>query len=130
MKIKYSTIIKSIPGVENMCNLEVSYSTYLKLSKNMKQLRSIAEDYENERIKLLECYVEKAEDGSYVFLDEEKKMLKLKKDMVEEFYKKEKELNDFEVEVNLYLLDASDFEGIKVKTSDLMYVDYMMKEDE
>lgn len=99
------------------------------ISKNMKNLKSIAESYEEEHYKLIERYGKRDENG---------KLIKPRKDRVDledaEGYVKElKELEAIENEVEIHMIDfealercdESQFDALS--PSDLDALDFMLK---
>lgn len=130
MKLTYITVIEGLNALNYLANSELLYKTSLKVSKNLKALQDTVSEYQEEMNKLAEQYFEKDEAGQFVFIDENKTMLKVINGKVEEFNQKKKELDEFEVEVNIYTLTDSELENISIKPTLLSTIEFMIEHED
>ena len=105
MKLKNQTIINSIQGIKILSEKELPYATTLKISKNINILDELLKEYNNEYRKLAEKYLDK-ENGNFIKSDSG---YLIKKGKEKEYSEKLSILNNFENDVNLYLIDSKIF---------------------
>ena len=130
MKLTYITIIEGINALNYLANSDLLYKTSLKISKNLKALQNILTEYQEEMRNLAEQYFEKNDNGEYVFVDEEKTIIKVIDGKAEEFNQKRKDLDEFELEVDIYTLTDSELENISIKPTLLSTIEFMIEHED
>ena len=128
MKVKNKTLMDSISGLREISEKEMPYKTTLKISKNIRLIEKIIEEYQEEYLKLTDKYLQKDADGNYITGDTPG-TFKIKDGMENEFAEKYKTLNDFENDIDLYMIDEEDLEAISLSPKVLMQIDYMINMD-
>lgn len=126
MKIKNITIFNSMQGLREISEKEMPYKATLKISKNIKKLEEILNDYQEEYNKLIDAYYEKDENGNFVPVEGQQGFYKIKTETAQEFQEKMQTLNEFENDVDLYLIDPNELEDIKISPKVLMQIEYMI----
>lgn len=126
MKLKNQTIVNSIQGIKILSEKELPYATTLKISKNINILDELLKEYNNEYRKLAEEFLEK-ENGNFVKSDSG---YLIKKGKEKEYSEKLSILNNFENDVNLYLIDSKELADIKISAKTLLEIDFMIKDEQ
>ena len=126
MKLKNQTIVNSIQGIKILSEKELPYATTLKISKNINILDELLKEYNKEYRKLAEEYLDK-ENGNFIKSDSG---YLIKKDKEKEYSEKLSILNNFENDVNLYLIDSKELADIKISAKTLLEIDFMIKDEQ
>ena len=127
MKITNETLIKSVSGFNEIVKKELPYSATLKISKNIKKIQILLDEYKDEFKKLSEKYFEKDEEGNYIT---NKEGIKIKDEYINEYIEKLKILEEFENEVELYTINSNDLKDIKISPQTLMAIEFIIDDDE
>ena len=127
MKIKNQTLIDSIQGFNEIMEKELPYSVTLKISKNIKKIQNLLNDYNEEFNKLSNQYFEKDEKGNYITNEQG---IKIKNELIEEYSEKINILNSFENEVELYTINSTDLESIKLSPKALLAIEFIINDEE
>lgn len=127
MKITNQTLTKSVQGFKEIMKKELPYSVTLKISKNIKKIQSLLDEYNDEFKRLSEQYFEKDEKGNYITNEQG---IKIKDELVNEYIEKVKILNEFENEVDLYTINSNDLEGIKLSPKALLAIEFIINDEE
>ena len=126
MKLKNQTIVNSIQGIKILSEKELPYATTLKISKNINILDELLKEYNKEYKKLAEEYLDK-ENGNFIKSDSG---YLIKKGKEKEYSEKLSILNNFENDVNLYLIDSKELADIKISAKTLLEIDFMIKDEQ
>lgn len=127
MKLTYSQIAKSTESLNFLSNLELPYSVTLKLSKNTKSIENAFQEYIKENRKLADRYFEKDSDGNFVKIDGAEGVYKIKDGKIEEFKKDQETLDNFEVDIPMYLINVEELGDLKLKSAIMINIDFMFK---
>ena len=128
MKVKNITLMDSISGLREISEKEMPYKTTLKISKNIRLIEKIIEEYQEEYLKLTDKYLQKDAEGNYIIGDTPG-TFKIKNGMENEFAEKYKTLNEFENDLDLYMIDEEDLEAISLSPKVLMQIEFMINMD-
>lgn len=128
MKIKYNQIEIALNSLSEFLDKEMNYSLALKISRNLSELEKHYMDYREERQKLADKYLDRDENGNFIYASENS--LKVKDGMAEEFSNNLRTLDEFEVEVNVYMLQENEFADVKITPSILMGIDFLIDNGE
>ena len=126
MKLKNQTIVNAVKGIQTLAEKELPYATTLKISKNINILEKLLKEYNKEYRKLAEEYLDK-EDGNFVKSDSG---YLIKKGKEKEYSEKLFILNNFENDVNLYLIDSKELADIKISAKTLLEIDFMINDEQ
>lgn len=130
MKIKNQTIVNSIQGIQDFAKKDLPYKVALKISKNIDILEKILEEYNKEYNKLAEKYLVKNENGEFVESATDSNLFLIKEGKIEEYSEKINTLNNFENNVDIYMIDSKDLEDIKISAKTLIAIQFMIEENE
>ena len=127
MKLTNQTLINSVQGFNEIMEKELPYSITLKISKNIKKIQNLLNDYNEEFNKLSNQYFEKDEKGNYITNEQG---IKIKDNLVNEYAEKINILNSFENEIELYMIDSNDLKDIKLSPKALLAIEFIINEQE
>lgn len=128
MIVNNKTLMDSIGGLREISEKEMPYKTTLKISKNIRLIEKIIEEYQEEYLKLTDKYLQKDDEGNYI-TGNTPSTFKIKDGMENEFAEKYKTLNDFENDIDLYMIDEEDLEAISLSPKVLMQIEFMINMD-
>ena len=133
MTLTYNQIITTYNSLSELSEEPMNYSSALRISRNLSELEKHVMDYENERRKLLDKYLEVDEEGMYIpVLDENGKQTgryKIKPDVSEEFQNDIVTLDSFEVDTTIYNLTSDDFKDVKLTPKQMMGLEPIIEEE-
>lgn len=101
--------------------VKVSYAIAKNISKIEKELKI----YEEERLKLLEKYAVKDEDGKVVI---EKNKIKIDENKRDSWEKEINELLEIEVDINMHKFKLEYLDNLNMSAEELVLLDYMIEE--
>ena len=76
--------------------------------------------------KLMDKYVQKDENGNFMQTEDNPGFYKLIPETVEDFNKDRNELNQFEVEINIYTISPAEMENIKISPAAITSIEFMI----
>jgi predicted ATP-dependent protease len=120
MQVKIETLINVMGSLGNLGKMVLPIKTAHKLSKLTKMVNEELKTYDESRQKLVQKY--KTDDP------EDKGMVKIKPECVEEFNKEYKELVEIEVELNWEPMTYSELGDITISAVDLNALELFIKE--
>lgn len=127
MKLTYSQVAKSVKSLKVLSNLELPYGVTLKLSKNIKAIEDAFQEYIKENRELADKYFEKDNKGNFVKVNDTEGAYKVKEGKIEDFKKDQDTLNDFEVEIPIYLINVDELVDLKISSTVMINIDFMFK---
>lgn len=130
MKIKNLQIVNSMQGLSEISEKEMPYKVTLKISKNIRKLEEVINDYKLEYDKLVDEYYEKDENGNFIPVEGKDGFFIIRPDKAQEYSEKINTLNEFENDIDLYLIEPSELEDIKISPRVLMQIDFMIDDTE
>ena len=129
MIVKNIDIVNSIQGLREIAEKEMPYKTTLKFSKNIKRIEDLISEYNEEYRKLADEYLAKDDNGNFVQTEEGKGFL-IKDGKGKEYAEKLTTLNEFENDVDLYLINSDELEDIAISPRLLMQIDFMIDDSD
>lgn len=105
MKITNGEVVKFVNGVGELREKKLPIKIGFAITRNLKALESVALAYEEERVKILDKYAEKGEDGEYVTEGDSYKI-----DEMDAYAKELQELLDIENDVQFQRVKMEDLE--------------------
>jgi hypothetical protein len=113
VKVKLHKIIDSVEQLKNLSSKELPATASFSLSRLFTQLEEELAVFETTRIKLLNTYAKKGDDGNYSFSDVEAENR-------DKFNKEFGELLDLEINMSYDPLPISHLGDVKLSISDMV----------
>jgi len=129
MKLKNQTIVNAIQGIQTLAEKELPYATTLKISKNINILEELLKEYNKEYNKLADEYLV-IENGRFVESPTNPGAYLVKEGKTKEYSEKISILNNFENDVNIYLIDSNELADIKISAKTLLEINFMIKDEQ
>ena len=133
MQLTYKKILTTYNSLNELSEMPMQYSSALRVSRNISEFEKHVVDFERERNKLLEKYLETDEDGMYIPVLDEKEQptgaYRIKQGCSEDFKTDMTTLESFEVDVTVYNLTPEDFSDIKLTPKQVMGLKSILKEE-
>lgn len=117
MKLKLYEIVNTTNIFEEMCKIKTPSRVTYWLMRNIKLIRDDYAFYEKDNIRIINEYLEKNEDGTFVIKDDEGNVIKDEngnpmlnyKDVNKkgEYIDELEKLNNLDIEISPYILDYS-----------------------
>ena len=123
MKVKNIQLVNSIATLNKLLTCELNIKTQFNLDKNVKEIDKILESYNASRKKLIEKYCDKDEEGKPSIINNQYTF----KENLDEFNKEFNELNSIENDVKIIKFSIDELEGVKVNSTELASINYMIK---
>ena len=123
MKVKNIQLVNSIATLNKLLTCELNIKTQFNLDKNVKEIDKILESYNASRKKLIEKYCDKDEEGKPKIINNQYTF----KENLDEFNKEFNELNSIENDINIIKFSIDELEGVKVNSTELASINYMIK---
>lgn len=126
MKLTYLTLSNATAALNEIIPQQMNYRTSLKISQNIKGIQAALADYQEEMNKLMDKYVQKDENGNFMQTEDNPGFYKLIPETVEDFNRDRDELNQFEVEINIYTISPAEMENIKISPAAITSIEFMI----
>lgn len=126
--MKNSELIENINNVTAIVNRGEKLPVKLSfaITKNLKAMRALYNDYDPERMKLLKEHVEQNEDGT-LKKDENDNYI-FKPEHVSKWQKEITELLDIDVEFTPYMVSIGNLGEFEISPEDLYNLDFMIED--
>lgn len=128
MKLTYQQILNSTEALKILANEKMPYRNALKISKNISELEKQITDYKIEYTKLAEKYFEKDNNDNFKTMEGNDQAFIIKEGKRNECTNDINELNNFQVEVQIYKIPIEDLDGIMLTPSIAGTIEYMIEE--
>lgn len=127
MKLTYLTLSNATAALNEIIPQQMNYRTSLKISQNIKGIQAALTDYQEEMNKLMEKYVQKDENGNFIQTEDNPGFYKLIPKTIKDFNRDRDELNQFEVEINIYTISPEEMENIKISPAAITSIGFMIE---
>lgn len=127
MKLTYITLSNATAALNEIIPQQMNYRTSLKISQNIKAIQAALTDYQEEMNKLMDKYVQKDENGNFIQTEDNPGFYKLIPETMKDFNKDRDELNQFEVEINIYTISSEEMENIKISPAAITSIGFMIE---
>lgn len=127
MKLTYLTLSNATAALNEIIPQQMNYRTSLKISQNIKGIQAALTDYQEEMNKLMDKYVQKDKNGKFIQTEDNPGFYKLIPETMEDFNKDRDELNQFEVEINIYTISPEEMENIKISPAAITSIGFMIE---
>lgn len=127
MKLTYLTLSNATAALNEIIPQQMNYRTSLKISQNIKGIQAALTDYQEEMNKLMEKYVQKDENGIFIQTEDNPGFYKLIPETIKDFNRDRDELNQFEVEINIYTISPEEMENIKISPAAITSIGFMIE---
>lgn len=127
MKLTYLTLSNATAALNEIIPQQMNYRTSLKISQNIKGIQAALTDYQEEMNKLMEKYVQKDENGNFIQTEDNPGFYKLIPETIKDFNRDRDELNQFEVEINIYTISPEEMENIKISPAAITSIGFMIE---
>lgn len=127
MKLTYLTLSNATAALNEISSQQMNYRTSLKISQNIKAIQAALTDYQEEMNKLMDKYVQKDKNGNFIQTEDNPGFYKLIPETMEDFNKDRDELNQFEVEINIYTISPEEMENIKISPAAITSIGFMIE---
>ena len=118
MKLTYKQIVTTYNSLSELSEMPMKYSSALRISRNISEFERHVVEFEEERRRLFDKYLETDDSGMYIpVLDEQGQptgAYRIKQDCSNDFKTDIATLESFEVDVTIYNLTPEDFEDVKL----------------
>lgn len=128
MKVKYSKLIKAMNSLTELSEKEMNYGLALKISRNINEIEKHIQDYKMEYSKIMNDCLETDDNGNFVALSDNS--FKIKEGKTQEVQENLNTLDNFEAEVNVYTLNADEFQDLKITPAQLLGIDFLVEVEE
>lgn len=127
MKLTYLTLSNATAALNEIIPQQMNYRTSLKISQNIKGIQAALTDYQEEMNKLMEKYVQKDENGNFIQTEDNPGFYKLIPETIKDFNRDCDELNQFQVEINIYTISPEEMENIKISPAAITSIGFMIE---
>lgn len=132
MKLTYKQILLVYYSLNELAEMPMQYSSALRISRNISEFERHAFDFEKERSKLFEKYLETDDNGMYIPVLDDKGQptgaYKIKQGCSEDFKTDITTLESFEVDVTVYNLAPEDFSDVKLTPKQMIGLSSIIEE--
>ena len=127
MKLTYLTLSNATAALNEIIPQQMNYRTSLKISQNIKGIQAALTDYQEEMNKLMDKYVRKDENGNFIQTEDNPGFYELIPETTKDFNRDRNELNQFEVEINIYTIRPEEMENIKISPAAITSIGFMIE---
>ena len=127
MKLTYLTLSNATAALNEIIPQQMNYRTSLKISQNIKGIQAALTDYQEEMNKLMDKYVRKDENGNFIQAEDNPGFYELIPETIKDFNRDRNELNQFEVEINIYTIRPEEMENIKISPAAITSIGFMIE---
>ena len=127
MKLTYLTLSNATAALNEIIPQQMNYRTSLKISQNIKGIQAALTDYQEEMNKLMDKYVRKDENGNFIQTEDNPGFYELIPETIKDFNRDRNELNQFEVEINIYTIRPEEMENIKISPAAITSIGFMIE---
>lgn len=127
MKLTYLTLSNATAALNEIIPQQMNYRTSRKISQNIKEIQAALTDYQEEMNKLMDKYVRKDENGNFIQTEDNPGFYELIPETIKDFNRDRNELNQFEVEINIYTIRPEEMENIKISPAAITSIGFMIE---
>lgn len=125
MKFTNRELINKVNIIKKLMDKQLSVKGSYSIAKNINNINKELELFDSEKMKLINQYTEKDENGENKIKDNTIVLIKGKEDECNEKYS---ELLNIETDIEIRKINIDDLEGVKISPSELMELDFMLSE--
>lgn len=131
MKLKLSNekVVNTINALSNLNNAQLPVKVAYAISKNVKKIESELKIYNAEKVKLMNKYCEKDEEGK--LKADEYGNVKIKEEHREDWNRDIKELLSIENEIDIHMINLDDLlnSNYSISPGELSTIDFMIDDN-
>ena len=127
VKMSLGEVSAKLKALQKVSEIRMPMAASYKLSKIIKAMVEEVQDYEQQRMKLIDRYALKDKEGELVLVKNEVQFAS--KEKKREFYKEFDELCAVKVEIKALSIKISDFGSTELSANDFLLLDGFLKED-
>ena len=130
MKLNLSNerIVNTINVLGELSNAKLPVKVAYAITKNINKINTELKAYNDEKVKLIDKYAEK--DGEGKLKVDEKGIIPLKEERIEDYNRDIKELLSIENEIDIHMINLDDLlnSNYNISPADLSAIDFMIND--